>query len=222
MRTLREMEYSSLYFSDPCLELDQQIQLSWYTGWKEFDLYPLLAQWIMKAAVAVKATKILILGSSGGGLASLQISTLIPGSVALPFIPQTSISQYKVGRTSFAAQRQYLEVVMPHLKPKLPLEKLPPHIDWAEPMSDRLSAIRRYNDPQENYVYFVQNMNDITHVEQQYTPFRASIESGPNREKIKFIEYEGPPRAQSSKTINLPRARTKLTRLVTTNVTWIS
>lgn len=84
MRTLRELEYSSLYFSDPCLELDEKLQLSWYTGWNEFDLYPLLAQWITKAASTVKATKILILGSSGGGLASLQISTLIPGSVALP------------------------------------------------------------------------------------------------------------------------------------------
>lgn len=81
---------------------------------------------------------------------------------------------------------------MPHLKPKIPLEKLPPHFDWAESMGSRLSAISRYSGPQNNYVYYVQNMNDITHVEQHYIPFRASVESGHNEERIKFIQYTGP------------------------------
>lgn len=192
MRSLRNTEYSSMYFSDPCLELDEKLELAWYTGWKDYDLYPVIAEWIIKAAQAIRASRILILGSSGGGLAALQVSALIQGSMALPFSCQTAISSYKVDGTRIGAQRSYLRAVMPHLSPEVALEKLEPGIDWAAPMGDRLSAVERYKKPLKNFVYYVQNVHDYPHVEQHYAPFRAAVEGSENAVRVRFINYEGP------------------------------
>lgn len=192
MRTLRETDYNSLYFSDPCLALDDKLQLAWYTGWKQLDLYPILANWITTTATAIGASKILLLGSSGGGLAALQISPYIPGSMALPFSCQTSISGYLVQGTRHTAQRDYLRAVMPHLTPAVPLEDLSDAVDWAEPLGARLSAVKRYETEQPNYVYYVQNTRDYPHVEQHYLPFRKVIEASPNTDRVRFVNYKGP------------------------------
>ena len=192
LRTFRKLDYSSLYFSDPCLELDEKVELAWYTGWKDLDLYPIIAEWVEQTARAIGATKILIFGSSGGGLAALQISTCLPGSMAFPHSCQTSISNYKVLGTRYSAQRSYLRAVMPHLKPKAQLHELPEDFDWAEPMGDRLSAIKRYQNAQPNYVYYLQNKHDYTHMEQHYEPFREAVESSPNKDRVKFVLYDGP------------------------------
>lgn len=192
MRTLRETEFSSLYFSDPCLELDETLSLAWYTGWKDFDLYPVLADWALRSAEAIGATKILFVGSSGGGLAALQISTYVPGSMALPFSCQTSISAYKVSGTKYGAQRSYLRVVMPHLTPTESLESIGSEIDWSEPLGSRLSAVTRYSEEQRNYVYYVQNKRDYSHVEQHYKPFRKVVEGNLNINRVKFVNYSGP------------------------------
>lgn len=191
-RTLRKTEYSSLYFSDPCLQLDPGIELSWYTGWREFDLYPLLADWTRSAAAAIGATNILFTGSSGGGFAALQVATLIPGSVALPFSPQTSISKYKVRGTSFAAQRSYLRVVMPDLEPEQSLHDLDKEQDWGAPLGGRLSAVTRYQEDQQNYVHYVQNRNDYWHYVDHFLPFRNVVEKTANSERVRFNLYEGP------------------------------
>ncbi|GAA4106200.1 hypothetical protein GCM10022249_01680 [Enteractinococcus coprophilus] len=125
MRTIRDTEYSSLYFSDPCLQLSEKLELAWYTGWENLDLYPIIADWITQAAAAVGASQIFLVGASGGGLAALQIATYLPNSTAVPFNSQTSISGYLVKGTRYSAQRAYLNTVMPQLKPSTPLEDLP-------------------------------------------------------------------------------------------------
>lgn len=192
MRTIRNVEYSSLYFADPCLELDEKLELVWYTGWKELDLYPIIAEWIIQAARAIGATKILLFGASGGGLAALQISAYIPSSMALTHSCQTSISAYRVAGIRYGAQRSYLHAVMPHLTPTVPLEQLPEEVDWAEPMGHRLSAVERYKTEQPNYVYCLQNRLDYPHVEQHFEPFKLAVENSPNAQRVKFVLYDGP------------------------------
>lgn len=191
MRTLRKTEYSSMYFSDPCLNLNERLALAWYTGWEGCNLYPIIADWITKAAEAVNASNIVLLGSSGGGFASLQISSYIPESVALSFNSQTRISSYRSSGVNYGHQRSYLRHVMPHLKPPTKLEELEPEYDWAASMGERLSVIARYRHSQPNFVYYVQNMNDYHHVDDHYLPFRQSLENGPNRDHIRFVEYDG-------------------------------
>src|SRR5699024_8382265 len=110
-RTLRKTEFSSMYFTDPALYLDERIELAWYTGWLEFDFNEVLAPWVQRAAAAVGASKIVFLGSSGGGFGALQVSTRIPGRMAVPVIPQTSIANYLVAGTGLAAQRAYIRAI---------------------------------------------------------------------------------------------------------------
>jgi len=186
MRTLRDTGYSSLYFSDPCLELDKQLQLAWYTGWKDFDLYPVLADWISSAAQAVRASRIILLGSSGGGLASLQIATYLPESLALPFSAQTSVDNYLVAGERISAQRGYMRSVMPHLIPEEGLNSLTPGGEYFKTLGERTSALLRYQKSQPNYVYYVQNTNDDAHVNQHYLPFKDVIEKSPNKHRVRF------------------------------------
>lgn len=194
MRTVRDLPYNSLFFSDPGLDLHPRISLSWYTGTFELDLYPILGDMIKRAAAATGSRKVIVLGSSGGGFAALQTAPYVPGSVALPFSPQTSISGYFVGRKGLGAQRMYLRVVMPELSPDAPLEGLWPNVDWAKPLGERLSPCVRYAVPQQNSVVYMQNSNDVTHIEQHYAPFREVVAGSPNRDSIQFHMYDGPKR----------------------------
>ena len=191
LKSLLKTDYSTLYFSDPTLRLREDLDLAWYTGSANLDLYPVLAEWAGEAADAIGAKGIIFLGSSGGGLASLQTSTYIPGSMALPFSCQTSIAKYLVNGTLMGAQRSYVDVVMPHLAPEGKWS-LRPDVDWSVPLGERSSALVRYSRPQENFVYYVQNTNDFPHMEQHYQPFREVIEFGPNKDRVRFDLYEGP------------------------------
>src|SRR5690625_1345903 len=190
LRTFLNTPYSSLYFGDPTLHLSEQVSLAWYTGWKELDLYPILARWVTSAAAASGASRIVFLGSSGGGFASLQISALIPGSMAIPLNPQTAIWKYQPsGNLAYA--RNYIKHIMPHLTPVGGVREIMPDVDWSEPLGDRASAISRYDQPVENYVFYAQNLNDVAHREDHYLLFRKKTETGPNRERIRYFTYEG-------------------------------
>ncbi|MET4136817.1 hypothetical protein [Pseudarthrobacter sp. PvP090] len=191
LKSMLKTGYSALYLSDPTLSLRDDLELAWYTGSAGFDLYPVLADWACEAADAVGAKGIIFLGSSGGGLAALQISTYIPGSMALPFSCQTSIANYLVGGTLMGAQRSYVEIVMPHLAPA-GVWSLKPDVDWSVPLGERSSALVRYSQPQQNFVHYVQNTRDYSHMEQHYQPFRDVIESGDNKDRVRFDLYEGP------------------------------
>lgn len=191
-RTLRTENVSSLYFSDPLLETDPTLELAWFTGRYDVDLHVELARMAEVASRAVGARRIIFLGSSGGGFAAMQISSFVEGSLALPFSPQASLSNYLVKGTGYGAQRKYLKLVMPELAPGVALEKLDSGVDWAEPLADRLSAVERYKSALQNKVLYVQNVNDVPHVEQHRNPFREAVASGPNRLRVRFEEYAGP------------------------------
>lgn len=193
LKSLLKTEYSALYLSDPTLRISADLELAWYTGSADVDLYPILAEWACRAADAVGAKGIIFLGSSGGGLASLQVSTYIPGSMALPFSCQTSIANYLIGGTRMQTQQVYVETVMPHLAPG-GSDSLRPDVDWAVPLGERTSALVRYSQPQPNFVHYVQNTRDYPHLDQHYQPFRDVIESGPNNDRVRFHLYEGPER----------------------------
>jgi pimeloyl-ACP methyl ester carboxylesterase len=191
LKSLLKTEYSALYLSDPTLHLREDLELAWYTGSADLDLYPILAEWACRAADAVRAKGIIFLGSSGGGMAALQTATHIPGSMALAFSCQTSIANYLVAGTQMGSQRAYVEIVMPHLAPD-GVWSLKPDVDWSVPLGERSSALVRYGRPQQNFVHYVQNTRDYPHVEQHYQPFRDVIEAGPNRDRVRFRLYEGP------------------------------
>lgn len=191
LATLLKTEYNLLLLSDPTLRLGDDLQLSWYTGWEELDLRPIIAEWAVKAAKASGAERIVFMGGSGGGFAALQASAFVPGSTAVVFNPQTVLSRYLVEGKHMGPQRRYVRVVMPELAP-VPIAQLTPEHDWASPLGERASVPLTYARPLENQVLYVQNSNDFSHMADHYKPFREAVEASSNASRVRFDFYEGP------------------------------
>lgn len=191
LRSFLRTEYSSIYFGDPALYLRENLSLSWFTGWRETNIPHLIADWVQKAAYASGASKVVFMGSSGGGFASAQVSSYVPGSVAVVFNPQTAISAYRP-KGSLGYGRNFIRNVMPQLTPEAGLVSLDGETDWAAPIRDRGSMIVRYSRPVPNKLLYVQNDMDHSHWTDHYTPFREATEGGVNRERIRYQIYTGP------------------------------
>lgn len=191
LNTLIGTPHSSLYFSDPTLLLGDGLQLSWYTGWDSLDLYAAMASVVREAVAGLNVDRVVVLGSSGGGFAALQLSSYLPGSVALAMNAQTRISAYTV-HGSLGVQRRYMNIVMPFLNDPHGRSLEERTDDWSLPMGDRLSAVRRYSTPVTNHVYLLQNTNDVHHYEDHFLPFRDAAVRGGNDERCRFVPYDGP------------------------------
>lgn len=85
LRSVLGEDVSSMFFSDASLWKADNLQLAWYTGWEGVDEHQIVADWAVAAANAIGAKKIIFTGSSGGGFAALQISSLVPKSLSLAF-----------------------------------------------------------------------------------------------------------------------------------------
>ncbi|WP_156969845.1 hypothetical protein [Knoellia subterranea] len=149
LKSLRETGFSSLYFADPGFHQDPRLQPTWFAGTVDVDLYPLLADWTISAARSIGARRVIFSGSCGGGFAALQVSALVPQSFALAFNPQTAISKYLDGGSSYGAQRGFVDLAMPSLAPN-GFGSLESDVDWAAPLGDRLTVLQRYSVPRGN------------------------------------------------------------------------
>lgn len=84
----------AIFIADPTLDLRADLKLGWYLGTSDVDLHRELAVLIEQFRIAAGASKVLVVGSSGGGFAALQIAGHLPESVALAFSPQTDLDAY--------------------------------------------------------------------------------------------------------------------------------
>lgn len=191
LRTFLRTDYSSIYFGDPALHLSEDLSLSWFTGWREVNVPHLIADWVQKAAHASGASRVLLIGSSGGGFASGQVSALVPKSIAIVFNPQTVISAYRP-KGSLGYGRAYIRNVMPDLTPEGGLKAITAQSDWAVPLGDRGSMISRYSRETPNKLLYVQNDQDLDHWRDHYLPFRSAVEYGDNALRTRFTIYSGP------------------------------
>lgn len=186
-----QLEHNLMLVSDPTLRLADNLELSWYTGWENLDLRPIIAEWATKAAEATNAKQIIFYGGSGGGFASLQMSAHTPGSIAIAMNPQIEINGYKVEGIHLGPLRRYVRVVWPHLSP-VPIRELDDTHGWHSTLGDRVSAAQLYSKPVDNRVLFVQNRNDHSHMDRHHGAFKTAVENGPNRDNVIFEYYNGP------------------------------
>ncbi|GAA4910192.1 hypothetical protein GCM10025790_00120 [Nesterenkonia rhizosphaerae] len=182
LRTLQNTEYSAIYFSDPTLSIDPQLKLGWYLGSESLDLFPVLASVLAQAAEATGASHLILAGSSGGAFASLQVSSYVPGSMAVAFNPQTDIAKYH-----WPAQASYLKRIVPQLIPDKGSRKR-----WSQALGPRTSVLKQYAQPRANRALLLQNRNDPHHVKNHFAPFREAITNSPNRDNFIFELYDGP------------------------------
>lgn len=189
LKTKAALDISSMYFSDPSLWLDEDLQLGWYTGWKEADVIGHCAHWIVRTAQKLEISKIIISGSSGGGFAALQVSARIPGSVALPFNPQTELQDYYILNKpeNYGPVKKYLEVVHPECVPD-GVQKITHETPWSHSLGTEVSAVKTYSEPIDNFVMYCHSPNDWLH-DRHYVPFILGAAHGDNLQYFRIYEY---------------------------------
>lgn len=151
-----------MFLSDTALEEFGGLELAWFTGNARDDLTRRYADLVNRTAHQLGVEKVLFLGGSGGGFASLALASLSPGSRALAFNPQTSIRKYWN-----RSVRQYAD----HLFPEFA------SLNEFVTLQDRTDMVTRYttNRGLNSQVIYVQNDDDPHHVENHLRPFAAAF-----------------------------------------------
>ncbi|MDD1477246.1 DUF6270 domain-containing protein [Arthrobacter sp. H16F315] len=150
-----------MFLADTALEPYDDLELAWFTGSAKDDLTSRYAELVAQAARQLGATKILFLGGSGGGFASLALAAKTPGSRALVFNPQTNIRNYWA-----KSVRLYLSRIFPEFDSASQLGTLGSRADLATQGAAEIAA--------NHQIFYVQNDDDAHHVERHLAPFAAS------------------------------------------------
>ncbi|APH02504.1 hypothetical protein IGS73_15720 [Janibacter indicus] len=176
LRTLRERPETLLFVSDPSLQVDEAIPLAWYIGPQEHDVTARLADEVAALAGRLGARRTVFTGSSGGGYASIALAAHTPGSLAVPFSPQTRVSRY---------ERMPVKIFRTRLFPEHP------DMDSVEAAHrDRVDLTHRWAagpDQPDACVRLVHNSGDPGHLEDHVRPFLSAAGVDPD-------DLEGHPR----------------------------
>jgi pimeloyl-ACP methyl ester carboxylesterase len=162
LASLKGRSENLMFLSDTALESFAELELAWFTGDAKDDLTSRYADLVAKAAAQIGADKVLFLGGSGGGFASLALASQTPGSRALVFNPQTSIRKYWN-----KSVRQYANHLFPEFESLTEIDTL----------GSRANMVRRYASiPVLNsQIIYVQNDDDSHHMEHHLKPFAATF-----------------------------------------------
>lgn len=87
----RRCQGSALFLADPLLALAEDLNLAWYLGTFERPLQTVMARVVTVAARSVGASRLVFVGTSGGGFPALWAAEYFPGSVAYVNAPTTTL-----------------------------------------------------------------------------------------------------------------------------------
>ena len=132
---------------------------------------------------------LILTGSSGGGFAALQISALLPDSIAVAFNAQTDIRNYKADGVFFYAQRFYVRAAWPRVWEQLEPPEMVEIGTWDRTLDDRVSALQRYARPVSNRVYIVQNADEFHHAD-HFLPF-VKVARAAGNDIVALTVHEG-------------------------------
>lgn len=157
-------EANRVFISDPSLVLDDELMLSWYAG-NVFqpDLQSKIVQILDKVFASLGSERLVFFGGSGGGFAALYFAQEFPEARAIVFNPQTNIAHYQP-----RAVRSYVEKAFrleTNNNPN-PLASLPSSV-----VTDVCTLYAKHS---ESRVIYLQNSNDLFHVESHLLPFLQS------------------------------------------------
>lgn len=157
--SLRQDE-SFVSFADPTLCAGDDLTLCWYAGTEFWDPAPLLREVISTAIEKTAATDVVFIGGSGGGFAALRFSAEFPGSKAFVFSPQTSAVKYRGSHFPLLLEKAYGGRSIERAYEEFP---------------GRFTVLERYAEPFENSVFYLQNLNDPSHIASHYNPLRRRL-----------------------------------------------
>ncbi|MFD4840006.1 hypothetical protein ACFWP0_21065 [Achromobacter sp. NPDC058515] len=153
---------SRIFVSDPTLYLAKDLTLGWYGGSADLPLQAILPKIIGKVADYAESPQLVFGGSSGGGFASLYYSSLFPGSLAIAANPQTSLVNYYKGHVLRYASSAF---GIPSIEAAM--ESLPNHL-----FSNLIDVYKRRPN---NYIVYLQNINDAFHLQRHCHPFLEAL-----------------------------------------------
>lgn len=162
LATLQGRPENLMFLADTALEPHDDLELAWFTGNAADDLTERYAELVKRAARRLGVTKIVFMGGSGGGFASLALASRTPGSRALVFNPQTNVRKYWL-----KSVRNYVKRLYPEFGSENQLRGLGARCD--------LTAAYAAAPQLEHQVLYVQNDDDPHHLENHLGPFAAAL-----------------------------------------------
>lgn len=166
LSTLQSRSENLLFLSDGALEAYPELELAWFTGDAEDDLTARYSSTVRTVAEQLDAKKILFVGGSGGGFASVNLAASVEGSRALAFNPQTDIRNY------------WAKPVLTYQRTLFPEMNSPEELSHFQ---ERVSLIQRVatRPPGTYQVIYVQNDDDAFHLERHLKPFAKQLGMNP-------------------------------------------
>lgn len=173
LRSLSGLEAGPvMIFSDPSLDLDGRMILSWFVGTEAIDVHDAIARMVSTFARKRGIAKVVLVGNSGGGFAALQVGARLDGARVLAFGPQIRIDDY-IARLSEAAHLAAFGRVSV--------------ADDARHAS-RMDLILRYKAIEfDQRVTYIQNISDHQHFADHFAPFKEAFEDSKNAEKLRVL-----------------------------------
>lgn len=167
-----------LFFSDPCLDLDSRMILSWYVGTEDLDLHREMAQMIDSYARSRGIEKVLLVGNSGGGFAALQLGAYLKGTRVVSFNPQIQVDNY-VPRIAETAHWSLFGRES---------------VSDDETQAPRMDLIKRYKQIDfDQDALLIQNPGDDHHYKDHFLPFTREFSGSTGRDKLRTLTpYLGP------------------------------
>lgn len=98
---------SALYFSDPVLDDDINLELGWYIGRPEWDLMGVVADVVKHFQQHLSAKNTYVYGSSGGGYAALSLAREMNGLRVISINPQIYLENWTRGAVELFSQAAF-------------------------------------------------------------------------------------------------------------------
>lgn len=176
LRSFQALPIPLMVLSDPLLDLDGGMRLSWYLGVEEIDIHREVAKMVEDYAEKESIERVILLGSSGGGFTALQVGSHLPGRQVITANPQVRLSRYSPRVTVRAALNAF------------GVEEVP------EGQASRMDALQRYREIDfDRDVLYVQNTGDQTHMTNHFEPFVAEFKASRNAHRLDArTNYTGP------------------------------
>lgn len=148
---------------DPTVICNETISIGWYLGDHGYPAQRILSEFIHQVTEMLQVERIVFVGSSGGGFASLYFSFYHPGSISLPIVPQTRLRLYSSpsGKRGFL---RYCNECWPGLSEDEVSERV--CVDVTELYS---------SEPFRNAVVLLMSPGDVRHFSHHATPFLSRV-----------------------------------------------
>lgn len=156
--TPKDRPVSAISISDPSFALAPDLTLAWYAGSEKMALQILLVSILTKAVAVARPSKVVFMGGSGGGFASLFYSSFVQDSIALVWNPQTDIRAYNPAHVEAYARIAFPADFLRLGDPAAVLDR------------NIVADVSRCYPNARNYVIYLQNASDW-HVSGHLAPF---------------------------------------------------